>query len=330
MNYCTLFNSYYLSRGLALYYSLLNHAEVFHLFIFAFDDKTYQILNELNLEHATIISLREFETPQLLKVKKERTIGEYCWTCTAAITLYCLEKFSLPDICYLDADLFFWQDPKVLLAEATNASILITEHHYTPDYDHSLVSGKYCVQFMYFKNDPHGKEALAWWRDACIEWCYDRVEAGKFGDQKYLDDWLERFQQVKVLQHLGGGVAPWNVQQYDFADDHSLLLKQKTNNHLFDLVFYHFHALKFVNNNIDFGTYKLTHQVVERIYRPYVQQLLTIEQTLREKDKIHHLLAKVNLHGKIKKGFSVLNALKKLKKYWLGIYNVHSIENFKS
>ena len=46
MNFCTLFDSFYLSRGLALYESIKEHTEDFHLYIFAFDDITYEILNK--------------------------------------------------------------------------------------------------------------------------------------------------------------------------------------------------------------------------------------------------------------------------------------------
>lgn len=328
MNYCTLFNSFYLSRGLALYRSLLKHAKKFHLYIFAFDDVTYQILSGLSLTHATIIPLAAWETPELLKVKKERTIGEYCWTCTPASTLHCLEKYNLAEICYLDADLFFWQDPQILLDSSEEASIIITDHHYTPVYDRSTESGKYCVQFMYFKNNAAGKEALSWWRDACIEWCYDRVEDGKFGDQKYLDDWPSRFKQVKVLEHLGAGVAPWNVQQYEFVEKKSLLLRKNHTWQTFDLVFYHFHALRFINNYVSLGDYQLSSELIARIYRPYIQELFAIEHDLKTKADLKALLNGLNLHGKKEMKFPLAIRLKNLIKRCLKRTNIYALQEF--
>ena len=329
MNYCTLFNSQYLSRGLVLYESLLNTAQKFHLYIFAFDERAYQILIKLNLQHATIISLSEFETPALLKVKSSRTVAEYCWTCTSSVILYCLEKFLLADVCYLDADLYFWQDPAILIEEATDHSILITEHRYTKTYDHSEVSGKYCVQFMYFKNDEQGLEALLWWREACLEWCYNRVEPGRFGDQKYLDDWLERFDRVKVLEHLGGGVAPWNVQQYELLPGHvNPKMVERSYGKSFDLVFYHFHAVKFINNAVDYGGYKLSKTVKKDIYKPYVSALLKIEANLKGNEQLNDLLFDTNIHCKEIKSFSLIDGLRKFKNKIIRNNNYFALENF--
>ncbi|MBI2791869.1 MAG: glycosyl transferase [Gammaproteobacteria bacterium] len=330
MNYCTLFNSQYLSRGLALYYSLLKTTKQFHLYIFAFDEPAYQILKLLNLQHATIISMSEFESQDLLKVKSQRTVAEYCWTCTSSTILYCLQKYHLPEVCYLDADLYFWNDPDVLISEAEDYSILITEHRYTKEYDNSALSGKYCVQFMYFKNDTNGIEALEWWRAACLNWCYNRVEDGKFGDQKYLDDWTSRFKHVKLLTHLGGGVAPWNVQQYELlAAKNTVLLKEATTGHIFDLIFYHFHGLKFINNKIDFGGYRLSKTIMDRLYCAYVKELLNIESKLKSDPAISRLIQTINIHCKSTTDFSIKQWLRDCKNKMIGIYNKFSIEYFK-
>ena len=213
LNFCTLFNSNYLSRGLALFESLKKVSPDFHLYIVAFDEECHQYLEELHESGLTIISLADFEDEELKRVKSGRTVAEYCWTCTSSVILYCIEKFQLPSCTYLDADMIFYEDPLILIQEMVNESILITEHRYIRDYDVSATHGKYCVQFMYFKNDENGLIALRWWRDRCLEWCFAYLEDGKFGDQLYLNDWPERFRGVHVLQHPGGGLAPWNIQQ---------------------------------------------------------------------------------------------------------------------
>ena len=220
LHFCTLFDANYLARGLVTYESLMSATEgAAHLYVFAFDDKCYNVLTSMQLPNLTVISLAEFEDEQLLAIKPSRSRGEYCWTCTSSTILYCIEKFNLPHCTYIDADMYFFQNPKILIDEKpADCSVIITEHRYTPSYDKSKLSGKYCVQFMYFDNTEQGLTVLNWWRDRCLEWCFNRFEDGKFGDQKYLDDWTTRFDGIQVLRHLGGGLAPWNVQQYLFFD----------------------------------------------------------------------------------------------------------------
>ena len=265
-NYCTLFDSNYLTRGLAMYESLKKKSDEFHLYIFAFDDRSCDLLKKLNLESVTVVSLQEFEDEELLKIKDDRSAGEYCWTCTPSIIKYSIEKYKLDSCTYLDADLYFFSNPAVLIEEMGEKSVLITEHRYTPEYDQSATSGIYCVQFMTFKNDENGMKVLNWWRDACNEWCYARFEDGKFGDQKYLDDWTTRFDGVHVLKNLGGGVAPWNIQQYDLSKKE------------FELIFYHFHNFKFLEGErLEFGMYKLDKNDLDILYIPYIKHLLKIE-----------------------------------------------------
>ena len=309
-SYCTLFDSGYLTRGLAMYESLKKYSGKFHLYIFAFDDKSYELLKKLNLDCVTVVSLEDFEDEKLLSVKNSRSAGEYCWTCTPSIIKHCIDTYSLDSCTYLDADLYFFSNPSVLIDEMGERSVLIIEHRYTPEYDQSETSGIYCVQFMTFKNNAKGMEVLNWWRESCNAWCYARFEDGKFGDQKYLDDWTTRFEGVYVLENFGGGVAPWNVQQYDL-----------TNNN-FNLIFYHFHNYKLLENNkIECGTYKLNSDDINILYRPYTKHLDKITNDLRLVDNIN------DYNGIVKnKPFYWKAPLRKLKRYVKGTYNIFSKE----
>jgi hypothetical protein len=287
LNFCTLFDANYLSRGLVMYESLLKNSSDFHLYILSFDNDSLQYLRQANYEHLTVISLTEFEDQELLRVKKDRTIAEYCWTCTPSLILYCLKVFGLPSCTYIDADMVFYDDPKILVDEDPKASIIITEHRYTKEYDVSATHGIYCVQFMYFKNNEEGMEALKWWRQRCLEWCHAYLEDGKFGDQKYLDDWTTRFSGVHVMQHEGGGVAPWNIQQYNFRKDDGKIQLQLTGaSHWHPLIFFHYHGLKFYSNqkvSLTGTMYEMDEQATNLIFVPYVRSLVSRAEQIKQK-----------------------------------------------
>jgi len=288
MAFCTLFNTYYLSRGLALYESLMAHMPTAQLYVVCFDQRCYEILQQLTLPQLTPIALHEFEDAQLLAVKPTRSMTEYCWTCTPSVVHYVMQQYQLDACTYVDADIYFLSSPENLL-DLGKHHVYITPHRYTLRYDQSSISGIYCVQFMTFANTVQGNAILTWWRDACINWCYARSENGKFGDQKYLDDWPERFTGVKVSDNPGVGVAPWNVQQYSIGQlpDASV----KANGQYFEIVFYHFHGLKFcAPHRFDIGPYQIDDAIRQSIYQPYIDHLKCIEMTLRNQgitDNIH-------------------------------------------
>ena len=272
-NFCTLFDANYLPRALVMYRSLVATGENFKLYVVCFDDLALEVLNKLKLANLIAIPLGNFESSALLAIKTQRTAAEYCWTCTPHVIRYVLDIYKLAQVTYLDADLCFYEKPSILLTEfkQTGASVMITDHRYTPRYDQSATSGIYCVQFMTFNADEYGLKVLQWWQDRCLEWCYARCEDGKFGDQKYLDDWPMRFERVHVLQHLGGGVAPWNVQQYGLSRHSDRLYVNEL-----PLVFYHFHAYKYyADGRHDFvSLYHLNSEAVILLYRPYGLALL--------------------------------------------------------
>lgn len=271
MNFCTLFDSYYIHKGIATYLSLSQVTDDFHLYVMAFDKDCFAKLKSLNLKNMTVELVDDFETPDLLEVKSSRNKAEYCWTCGSAITWHFLNKYCLPNITYLDSDLFFLSNPKVVFEEIGEQSIAVTEHNNVD----SSMSGRFCVQFMYFKNDAEGRAALKWWRDSCIEWCFDRYEDGKFGDQRYVDHFPERYKSVCIVKNLGAGIGPWNMNRYEYSD-HSLKFKGRED----DFVFFHMHGIKseFNGNQLILRCVdSFVNDETQRLfYEPYAKLLISV------------------------------------------------------
>ena len=279
MNYCTYFDKNYLSRGLALYDSLLkNHKTKFHLYIVAFDKFTYDFLVKKKFKFISCIYFEDFENLELKKVKKDRTLVEYLWTCTPSIIFFFIQKYKLKSCTYLDADIYFFADPKIIYKQNEDYSVFITSHNYHPKYDQTERSGKYCVQYLTFKNNKNGLKVLNWWKKQCIKWCYNRVEDNKFGDQKYLDTWTQQFSGVTVANHLGAGVAPWNIKRFKVKKNKKIYILEEKKN--YELIFYHFHDLKFFfkNNLVFLSSYDLKKDAIKNIYKPYIQNIISIEK----------------------------------------------------
>jgi hypothetical protein len=204
------------------------------------DTKVEVQLSKLKLPNVSLIPLSSLESDALLKIKPSRSVAEYCWTLTPFLPAFVMKNEpTVSRVTYLDADLFFFRPPSILLEELdrSGASALITEHAYDPRYDQSATAGRFCVQFVTFLNVDSARKILNWWQERCIEWCFARHEDGKFGDQKYLDQWPELFgRQVHIVENKKFTLAPWNA--------HFFLKKEAPE---FLPVFFHFHGLRLNN-----------------------------------------------------------------------------------
>jgi hypothetical protein len=244
-HFCTLFDRNYLLKGLAMLNSLYRQCPSARVFILCMDGETHVILGELNLPGVTLLRLADVEDDQLLAVKAGRGVGEYCWTLASCLTWYVFQtRPEVANLTYLDADLMFFAPLEPLFAEIGSASIAIIEHRFHPRYADSIVNGRFCVEWVGFRRDEQGLACLQRWREQCIEWCFNRLEAGRMGDQKYLDDWPERFTSVCILQHPGAGIAPWNYANYEITRGTDGIMVDGA-----PLVFYHFHQLQILSAN---------------------------------------------------------------------------------
>lgn len=285
--YTTLFDSHYLAKGIALCYSLERICHEYHLYIFAFDEKSEKILKKLNLRSVTIISLNELEDyfPILKKVKGYRGAGEYCWTCKGPSIQYLFDKYNVTDCAYLDSDLFFYQSPACILEGCDDADVVLTPHNFHEKYNLSDTNGYFCAQYLWFRNNQNGRNILNWWTDLCVDWCYGKHEPGKFGDQKYLERFSKEWPNVKSTTVLGC-CAPWNISKYFVAYDsaQNISIQNKEISQSENIICYHFHFLRNIRfglyNEFTFGPYDLDNDVINRIYLPYINLLKKITKEI--------------------------------------------------
>ncbi|OYT92566.1 MAG: hypothetical protein CFE43_07935 [Burkholderiales bacterium PBB3] len=280
-HFCTLFDSNYLLKGVAMLCTLKQHCPDAHVHVLCMDKQTREILQLMGLSHVTCLSLSEVEDEALLAVKPGRGMAEYCWTLSPCLPWYVLQHNPHIDaITYLDADLYFYSPLQPLFEEIGDASIVIIEHRFPPALKHLEVQGRFCVEWVGFRRDGQGLACLSRWREQCIEWCFHRLEQDRMGDQKYLDQWPGKYSGLHILQHTGAGVAPWNYSQYQFGqDDRGMITVDGA-----PLVFYHFHQFQLLSNgSFDrlSGAYRAMGPEPKSVYEAYEAALTTALQDVR-------------------------------------------------
>ena len=318
---CTLYNSLYLDKGLVLYDSLCENAKDFKLYVLCMDEKCYDVLSDLKYEHQIPIRLSDFERgdKELLDAKATRSFGEYCWTCSSSLILYVIEKYKEPICTYIDSDLYFYQDPQILIDEmiSVKKSVMITPHRFTKVNKELETNGIYCVEFNVFFNNPEALEVLRKWRNDCLDCCTSENDGVHFGDQKYLDEWPQKYSCVYVCPHLGAGVAPWNIQSYKLqsVDGNNIRLYEIKQNNIIDLIFYHFHYITYIDENtvnihVFLNKLNVQRKLVKTIYSNY---LIKINQRKAELKVKYGIVSTIKIHPvlKVKESQSIFNRLRR-------------------
>lgn len=280
--YCTYFDERYLTRGLALYASMRRHCAPFRLFVLCMSKACYRELNALTLPDVVLLQVEALEEGDsaLAAAKANRSTIEYYFTCTPALMAWLFETRPEIDLLtYLDADLFFFARPDVLFESMIDASTLIVPHRFSARNAAMAQWGIFNVGWVSFRRDADGLACLGWWRDACIDWCRDVLEGDRFADQKYLDQFPTRFKGVRIDDHPGVNLAPWNIDNYRLTADTKgtpLVDGQR-------VVFFHFHRLRRIASwlwrtaHSEYGA-PLDGAIRHLLYAPYLAELARAER----------------------------------------------------
>src|SRR4051812_22868161 len=282
--YCTYFDHNYLSRGVALHRSLQRHSPGSRLWVLCLSDACHRILLALDLPDVVAVRLADFEAsdPELAATRAHRSTIEYYFTSTPAWMLHVLAREADAEwVTYLDGDLYFFASPDAIYQELEDASVAIIPHRYPQKLARLRKFGTYNVGWVGARNDSDGAAVIRWWRERCIEWCHDVVDADRFADQGYLDAFPRLFPRVKSIDNVGANLAPWNIANYriDFRSDRVVI------DAVSPLVFFHFQGLRKALRWFIFSSHRtyrapFSRTVRNHIYKPYVDEMLAIEQTV--------------------------------------------------
>ena len=246
------------------------------------DKDSRAVLEKLRLRDVIVIPISRLEKhdPELRAVKTQRKKVEYYFTATPCLPRFLFQTQPEIDlITYLDADLFFFDDPEKLFRETAQDDVVIIPHRFPETKRHREKHGIYNVAWVSFRRTESGQQCLEWWRARCLEWCHDYVDSqGRYADQGYLNEFSARFSGVRALPHPGANLAPWNLETHQLSVKDGKVFADGQ-----PLVFYHFHDLARISGRaFDTGLtqYGISPDATVRdhVYRPYLRELLRCEK----------------------------------------------------
>lgn len=283
--YCTYFDKNYFHQGMALISSLQKYEPDSEIYVLALDESVKKLMTDKHINVLEVSNLKG-AFPELENIYKSRKKIEFYFSLTPYLIKYVAKMYKNQScfISYADADLFFFNSPIEIFAQISEYDVALIPHGYAQKIENKFLKyGKYNVGLVIFNNTHFGQEILEWWRARCEEWCQDIPENGKYADQGYLDQFETLNGKVFIVNHQGANLAPWNIanRRIELVDDELLINRQ------FNLVFYHFHGLKkfnsyFFPNHLPYRA-PLTNLIKTKIYTPYINTLIKIENTSKIK-----------------------------------------------
>jgi hypothetical protein len=271
-NFCSYFDKNYLSKFLVLRDSIETFNFEYTFFVLALDNYVEDFFKKNKIKNIQIISLKDLEQSHkdLIIAKNNRDLIEYYFTLSPFLPRYIFEKFKCLNIAYIDSDFLFYKNPIKLFQNNFNNSITLIKQESEPKY------GLFNMGLIYFNfNFSETLEILNTWAEQCLDSCTDIPNINKniYADQKYLDEWLIKLKNIKILYPEYSVLSPWDKNE---------IIEFNIGN----FFAFHFHNFQIQNDFFypGFSNYnkRPSKIILDKIYIPYAK-------------KIHYMNEKYNL-----------------------------------
>lgn len=252
----------------------------FKFYFICLDDDVYSIINKLQLKNLIAIPVQEIESfyKELTHVKKKRKVHEYAWTLKPSALLFIFEHFhDVDNIIWIDGDMEFLSDTIPVYDKWGAQSVLLVDQLYTGPYEYLVNTyGKYQGGFVGFKKNKTGIACLKWWQQKCIDWCFEKPDSGRWTDQKYIDEFEERFKDVVILEGKAINLTPFAIYRFN-SELNKKIEKQDGCIYLDDkkIILYHYYGFKYYNSTFsDLCCYWMMFDeaTIKNIYIPYINK----------------------------------------------------------
>ena len=241
--------------------------------IVSHDNQTSESLLKSGILANNILSLDQIMRtyPELAVARKNRSELEFYYLLTPFVIKYCLLEKGMSYVCYLDADLYFYQNPDPYLEERLREfSINIVSHNFLPHFKYLNKYGKNNVAWVGVKNDFDGNEVIEWWSRKCLDSTGSNLQDGIYGDQLYLDSFQNLSRKVLITESDAEDVAPWNAGRLSIRDD-------KLYHNDSEMIYFHFSGLRYYRwfSILGFSHYnrKMDTYWKSKIFEPYLEAI---------------------------------------------------------
>lgn len=241
----TISSKNYFAQGTTLLDSLFalyqNDIDYYYLIV----DEDLTGLGDYNKSYNLVLA-KDINIPNYYDLVFKYDVVEFNTAVKPFFMDWLIEKYQ--SVVYFDPDIFVYKSIDFIFDKLTNHNIVLTPHVINPDYRITEIEpneiiflkvGVFNLGFIAIARSEETKKFIDWFKSRTEQLCFNRVEAGLYVDQKWMDFVPCLFRSYYIITEKGYNVACWNLLERNYTLEETK-----------DIVFYHFSSFDPQNDQI--------------------------------------------------------------------------------